>query len=147
MPVLADYHVIDFRQIHWLRGKITLTCCREQKATFFRSVALTLWFCCLYETSTIILVEVFSDLCCLEDNVSRKCRANTVARSFLIEIGVAIGAGCEKKLDMLKRWVMHLSPETPTPPPPTPGRREAYVGICKCLDDLPAPRGWGNSSL
>ena len=29
MPVLAEYH--DFRQIHWLRGKIPLTC-REQKA-------------------------------------------------------------------------------------------------------------------
>ena len=41
---LADYHVIDFRQIHWLRGKITLTCCG--------SAALTLWFCCLYERST-----------------------------------------------------------------------------------------------
>ena len=34
MPVLAEYHVIDFRQIHWLRGKISLTCCREQKAAF-----------------------------------------------------------------------------------------------------------------
>ena len=22
MPVLAEYHVTDFRQIHWLRGKI-----------------------------------------------------------------------------------------------------------------------------
>ena len=31
---LADYHVIDFRQIHWLRGKITLTCCREQSVAF-----------------------------------------------------------------------------------------------------------------
>ena len=39
--------------------------------------------------------------------------------------------------------LMHLSPETPTPPPPTSGRRGAYVGICKCLDDLPAPRGVG----
>ena len=34
MPVLVYYHVIDFRQIHRLRGKITLTCCREQKAVF-----------------------------------------------------------------------------------------------------------------
>ena len=31
---LAVYHVIDFRQIHWLRGKITLTCFREQTAAF-----------------------------------------------------------------------------------------------------------------
>ena len=37
---------------------------------------------------------------------------------------------------------MHLSTETPTP-----GRRGAYMGISKCLDDLPAPKGWGNSSL
>ena len=41
--------------------------------------------------------------------------------------------------------IMHLSLETPTPS--TPGRRGAYVGICKSLDDLPAPRGWENSSL
>ena len=34
MPVMADYHVIDFRQIHWLRGKISLTFCREQKTAF-----------------------------------------------------------------------------------------------------------------
>ena len=33
---------------------------------------------------------------------------------------------------------MHLSLETPTP-----GRHGAYVGICKGLDDLPAPRGGG----
>ena len=35
MPILAQYHVIYFRQIHWLRGKIPLTCCREQKAAFW----------------------------------------------------------------------------------------------------------------
>ena len=35
MPVLAEYHVIDFQQIHWLRGKIPLIYCREQKAAFF----------------------------------------------------------------------------------------------------------------
>ena len=34
MPVLANYHVIDFGQIHWLRGKIPLTCCRQQKVGF-----------------------------------------------------------------------------------------------------------------
>ena len=34
MPVLAEYHVINFRQIHWLRGKIPLTFCWEQKAAF-----------------------------------------------------------------------------------------------------------------
>ena len=46
-----------------------------------QSVALTLWFCCLYERSTIILVEMFSDMCCLEDNASWNCQTNTVARS------------------------------------------------------------------
>ena len=34
MSVLAEYLVIDFRKIHWLRSKIPLTCCREQKAAF-----------------------------------------------------------------------------------------------------------------
>ena len=49
MPVLVEYHVIDFRQIHWLRGKIPLTCCREQKAAFLSggsvnvAVLLPLW--------------------------------------------------------------------------------------------------------
>ena len=38
--------------------------------------------------------------------------------------------------------VMHLSRETPTP-----GRRRAYVGVCKGFDELPAHRGWGNSPL
>ena len=48
-----------------------------------QSVALTLWFCCLYERSTIILAEMFSDMCCLEDNASWNCQSetNTVARS------------------------------------------------------------------
>ena len=54
---------------------------RTRGSFFCRSVALTLWFCCLYERSTIILVEMFSDMCCLEDNVSRNCQTNTVARS------------------------------------------------------------------
>ena len=35
------------------------------------------------------------------------------------------------------------APVTGNPPPPTPGRRGAYVGVCKCFDELPAPRGWG----
>ena len=34
MPVLAEDHVIDSRQIHWLKGKIPLTCCQEQTAAF-----------------------------------------------------------------------------------------------------------------
>ena len=32
MPVLAEYHVIDFRQIYRFRGKLPLTCRQEQKA-------------------------------------------------------------------------------------------------------------------
>ena len=58
-----------------------MKCCREQQAGFYQSVALTLWFCCLYERSTIMLVEMFSDMCCLEDNASRDCQTNTMARS------------------------------------------------------------------
>ena len=40
MPVLVGYHVIDFRQIHWFRGKIPLTSCREQKAAFMSAGVL-----------------------------------------------------------------------------------------------------------
>ena len=47
--------------------------------------------------------------------------------------------------------LMHLSPETPTTSPPPTLRGDVghnYMGNCKCLGDLPAPRGgWGNSSL
>ena len=66
MSVLAKYHVIDFGKIHWLRGNIPL----RTKDSFFQSVALTLLFYCLYERSTIIMVEMFSDMCFLEDNPS-----------------------------------------------------------------------------
>ena len=54
---------------------------RTKGSLFCRSFALTLWFCSPYERSTIILVEMFSDMCRLEDNVSRNCQTNTVARS------------------------------------------------------------------
>ena len=57
--------------------------------------ALTLFFCCLYERSTIILVEMFSNMCCLEDNASWNCQTNS-GSIRLIEISIAI-AGCEKK--------------------------------------------------
>ena len=81
MPVLVEYQEIDLRQFHWLRGKISLTRCREQQAVFGQSVALTLWFSCLYEKSTIMLIEMFSGMCCLEDNASRNCQTDTVAQS------------------------------------------------------------------
>ena len=55
---------------------------KEEKAAFLSVVELTLWLCCLCEKSTIILVEIFSDMCCLEDNTSCKCQINTVARSI-----------------------------------------------------------------
>ena len=67
----------------------------DKRQLFCQSVALTLWFRCLYERSTIILVEMFSDMCCLEDNASRNCPTNTVARSTII-----------MEEDMLKRWVI-----------------------------------------
>ena len=41
---------------------------KQERAAFRQSVGLTLWFCGIYERSTIILVEIFSDMCCLEDN-------------------------------------------------------------------------------
>ena len=66
MLVLAEYHVIDFRQMYRFRGKLLLTCC-----------------CCLCERLTIILVEMFSNMCYIEDNASRNCQTNTVAPSIL----------------------------------------------------------------
>ena len=54
---------------------------KQEKAVFCQSVGLTVLFCGLYESSTIILVEIFSDMCCLEDNASWNCQTNIVARS------------------------------------------------------------------
>ena len=103
MLVLADYHVTDFRQIHWPRSKISLTRCREQKAAFLSVGRLTLWSFGLCERSTIILVEMFSEMCCLKDDVSRNCHTNTVARS-----GVSAIRRSDRWLReeyMLNRWV------------------------------------------
>ena len=41
-----------------------------------------LWFCCHCERSKIILVEIFSYVCCLVDNDSWNCQTNTLAPSI-----------------------------------------------------------------
>ena len=76
-------HVVDFRQSHWLRGKIPAKHCQDERKNgrFFLSVVV-LWFCCHCESSKIILVEIFSDMCCLVDNASWNCQTNTLARSI-----------------------------------------------------------------
>ena len=70
------YHVVNFQQSHWLRVKIPSKCCQGQ---LFLSVVVLL-FCCQCERSKIILVEIFSDMCCLEDNASCNCQTNTFNR-------------------------------------------------------------------
>ena len=74
-------HMVDFRQSHWLRGKIPAKHCQDERKNgrFFLSVVV-LWFCCHCESSKIILVEIFSDMCCLVDNASWNCQTNTLAR-------------------------------------------------------------------
>ena len=77
-------HVVDFRQSHWLRGKIPAKHCQDERRngrSFFLSVVVLL-FCCHCERSKIILVEIFSDMCCLVDNASWNCQTNTLARSI-----------------------------------------------------------------
>ena len=77
-------HVVDIRQSHWLRGKIPAKCCRDERrngSVFFFPVVV-LWFCCHCERSEIILVEIFSDICCLVTNASLNCQTNTLARSI-----------------------------------------------------------------
>ena len=54
---------------------------KQEKAVFCQSVGLTVLVCGLYDRSTIILVEIFSDMSCLEDIASWNCQTNTVARS------------------------------------------------------------------
>ena len=49
--------VINVRQIHWLRGKISLKCCREQKAAFLSVGSVNVVV--LLPLLTIILVEMF----------------------------------------------------------------------------------------
>ena len=76
-------HVVDFRQSLWLRGKIPAKCCQDERknGSFFLSVVV-LWFCCHCERSKIILVELFSDMCCLDDIASWNCQTNTLAGSI-----------------------------------------------------------------
>ena len=47
----------------------------------WRAGSVTVWFCCHCERSKMILVEIFSDMRCLEDNASWNCQTNTVTRS------------------------------------------------------------------
>ena len=73
--------MVDFRQSHWLRGKISAKHCEDERRNGSFSVVV-LWFCCHWERSKIILVEIFSDMCCLVDNASWNCQTNTLARSI-----------------------------------------------------------------
>ena len=92
MPVLAKYHMIDFWQIYWLAGKISLTCRREQKAGFFNQsaasviieVSLPLWEINNYFVRNVQWYVLSRGKCILElsDKHSGSIR--------LIEIGVAI---------------------------------------------------------
>ena len=62
MAVRAEYHVIDFQKIHCVRGNISLTCCREQKAALLSvgsvNVVVLLPLCEIDN----ILVKMFSDM-------------------------------------------------------------------------------------
>ena len=48
---------------------------KEQMAAFFVSGSIVVLL-------AIILVEIFSDMCCLEDNASWNCQTSTLARSI-----------------------------------------------------------------
>ena len=86
-----------FPQIHWLRGKILL-----KGRLFYQLVALTLWLCCLCERSTIILVEIFSDMCCL-----RIVHPGTVRQTQWLDPFNQDRRRDRwlREEDMLKRWV------------------------------------------
>ena len=90
-------HVVDFRQSHWLKGKIPAKCCQDERrnGSFFVSGSVVV-FLPLYESSKIILVELLSDMCCLVDNASWNCQKKHTGSIHLTEIGVAI-AGCEER--------------------------------------------------
>ena len=47
-----------------------------------------LLFCCLCDRLTIILVDMFRNMCYIEDNASRNCQTNTVARSVLSRLAL-----------------------------------------------------------
>ena len=53
---------------------------KEQMAAFFVSGSIVVLLA--LERSKIILVEIFSDMCCLEDNASWNCQTSTLARSI-----------------------------------------------------------------
>ena len=97
-------YVVDFRQSHWLRGKIPAKHCQDERKNgrFFLSVVV-LWFCCHCESSKIILVEIFSDMCCLVDNASWNCQTNTLARYIYPRSALQ---SLMRGEGMLKRWVI-----------------------------------------
>ena len=97
-------HVVDSRQSHWLRGKIPAKHCQDERKNgrVFLSVVV-LWFCCHCESSKIILVEIFSDMCCLVDNASWNCQTNTLARYIYPRSALQ---SLMRGEGMLKRWVI-----------------------------------------
>ena len=107
MPVLADYHVIDFRQIHWLGGKISLTCCWEEKLAFLSvgsvNVVVLLplmrdrqrfWSKCL---EICVVYPIVYSIPELSDKHSGSIRLNYRDRRC---------DRCLREEYMLKRWVM-----------------------------------------
>ena len=54
---------------------------KQEKPAVLLVGSVNLRFSGLYERSTNILGEIFSNMCCLEDNASWNCQTNTVARS------------------------------------------------------------------
>ena len=83
LPMHRDkYHVVDFRQSHWLRAKIPAKHFQDERRNGSFFVSGVLWFCCHCGRSNIFLVESFSDMCCLVDNASWNCQTNTLAGSI-----------------------------------------------------------------
>ena len=91
-----------FRENSLAQRQSPLDMLSRTKGSFFQSVALTLCFCCLYERLTISLVEMFSNICFLEDNPSQHCQQTQWLDPFNRD------RRCDpqfRKEDILKRWV------------------------------------------
>ena len=59
----------------------------------------------------IILVEMFSDMCCLEDNASRNCQTNTVAQSVqLRSVSSLVARRRHAKMGALKQVIFRVLP-------------------------------------
>ena len=97
-------HVVDFRQSHWLRGKILAKCCQDERrnGTFFRK-----WMCCGF-VATVRDRKLFWSKFLVICVVQQIMRPGTVRQTHWLD-PFNRDRRCDRWMrggDMQKRWVI-----------------------------------------